>query len=245
MKNVTSAMLLMVAVAVPAAAGPIGPGGVPGEACVVIETGAEPATFCTPISAANGSFSFRLDGTLRVGGDDGFEVTALAFDGNADPFLSYAIGVVDIGAPGSFGFTFATPIVSDAYTHAAATFAAGLTGDGRSLSTLDPIAPATRIQAATAAPSFPAVTNLGVDIGAACAGVGVVICTPETADAFFAPTTFGVLQVASFFRTSGGGVVASITGSVELDKDIQAVPEPSVLLLLGSALAVGFSRRRT
>ncbi len=229
---------LFALVAVPATAGPVGSGE---TACVRVSWGtAEEFRGCAPIDD-KGAFSFRNDGPLTVAGE--FSVDSLYFDGNADPFISYGIGVVDFGAPTSFIFAFFTPVVPDAYTHATSSISVGLVGiDGTAVS-ISPLSPATTLQVAAAGTPFPG-TGLGVDVGSACSGSGVVVCPPENASAFFAATTFDGLSVTTSFGLSGGGDQALLTGGATLDKETPSVPEPGVLVLLGTGLAAVITRRR-
>jgi hypothetical protein len=55
--------------------------------------------------------TFDYNGYLEIGGSDGAALTAFNISADPDPFLGYAISVIDVGAPSVFGFVFATPIV--------------------------------------------------------------------------------------------------------------------------------------
>ena len=230
---------LFALVAVPAMAGPIPVGG---SACVNLTWGTADRfrVWCTSIND-EGAFSFRNEGPLTVQGE--FTLETLRFEGNADPFINYSVVVLDLGEPTNFSFAFSTPIVSDAYTHATSSLSVGLIGSDGSAVSITPLSPATKLQVAAAGTPFPG-TPLGVDVGSACSGSGIVLCPTENAAAFFGPTTYGAMSATTSFGLSGGGDRAQLTGSATLDKETPAVPEPTSMLLLGTGLAGVIARRR-
>jgi hypothetical protein len=234
---VAGALALMAA---PAVAGPIGTGG---QACAdVFAAGSSVFQACADVDG-KGDFRFALASPFRFGGDDGFVIDALSFSGNTDPFVDYSVSFTDAGAPTSLTVTFSTVIVPAAYTHATSSLAISLTGAQGSTVSLAPLAPATYIgSGAAAGTSFP-MTSLGVDVGSACSGTGAVTCTPDSAESFFAPLTANLLVASAAFQLSGGGDRAILDGNVTIDTKARPVPEPTLTVLLGTALAALAARR--
>lgn len=234
---VAGALALMAA---PAVAGPIGTGGQ--QACAdVLVSGSSVFQACADVDG-KGDFRFALDNPFRFGGDEGGVIDVLSFSGNTDPFIDYVISFTDNGAPTSLTVTFGSPIVMAAYTHATSSLAINLTGAQGSAVSITPISPATYIGSGEAGTSFPG-TDLGVDVGSACSGTGAVTCTPDSAESFFAPLTANQLIAKAAFQLPGGGDKAVVAGNVTIDTKTRPVPEPTVTVLLGTALAALAARR--
>jgi len=179
---------------------------------------------------------------LTIGGTDGALINYLTGAADPDPFLGYAIGVTDIGAPSLFGFVFGTPIVptSPPGTVTSA-FSASLT-DG-------PTAPGV-ISITPAAPGVPvdgdgipeihvvtdgflggALVNDGADLGPAGAyGAGASVHGPfNEVVAMPGPGPWTWLQINVTFTGSGGGDFYGLTGSAV---KAEGVPDTAGTLLL-------------
>jgi hypothetical protein len=87
-------------------------------------------------------------------------------------------------------------------------------------------------------------TNLGVDVGAACTGgpglpLLSYVCAPDSKSNSFAPTVFTSLSTTLSFTLSASDI-ATFNGAVLID-----VPEPSSLMVLAGATAcLAMIRRR-
>ena len=178
---------------------------------------------------------------------------------NPDPFIVYAVGLVDFGAPSTFTFFFSTPIVFPAAPSiVTGSIVGGLTdatGDGVSATPAllgDPDGDlVTEMQEAYVdVIAFPTV-NMGVDVGPAAAFPG-----PNAPGAFFPYGPFGAgpmpgpagpwsfLGVVLSVTLSGGSDAFGATGFAS----IVPVPEPSTMILccvglLGLGLATWRRRR--
>ena len=171
-----------------------------------------------------------------------------------DPFISYGISVIDIGAPSVFGFTFTTPIVpTGAPNTVTASLVGGMTdptGDGVSITPALPDADGdllAELQAARVGIATPT-TNMGVDVGLAFSGPagppGALHNYPATVagpQAGPGPGPWDVLQAELSFAGSGGSDIYAMTGFASID----FVPEPSSAALLLIAAAAALPRRRT
>jgi hypothetical protein len=169
----------------------------------------------------------------------------LNYNGDTDPFIAYGIAVVDLGAPSTFGFIFATPIVpTGPMTVVSGSLVGGLTdatGDGVS------ITPFGQPTVQESSVGFP-LTNMGVGVGGAFAsGPGapgaLYAYGPHASGTIAGPTgPWTFLQINTSFTLSGGGDAAALTGFASVET-APPVPEPASLSLLGMG-ALGLLRRR-
>jgi hypothetical protein len=155
---------------------------------------------------------------------------------NADPFITYAVAVIDSGAPSTFGFSFSIPnaLPASPATTVNSSLVGGLTdttGDGVSIT---PVGPATLLM-----------DNYLSDLNTFVWSVGSGVSHgPGAPGAFYAygpyafgpaagpanPPLTGLFITTLDFTLSGGGDAAALTGYCA----INPAPIPSTLLLLGS-----------
>jgi hypothetical protein len=162
-----------------------------------------------------------------------------------DPFLGYAIGITDLGAPSVFGFVFATPIVPTSPPGTVTTgFSASLTDGGDGAISITPGAPGVptdsdgidEIHVVT--DGFP-LTNDGRDLGPGAAfGGGASVHGPfNEVGPMPGPGPWTWMQINVTFAGSGGNDFYGLTGSA-LKVETPSVPEAgSTLMLLSAALA--------
>lgn len=184
-------------------------------------------------------YTWNLAGELTLGGDNGAILSALSMSADPDPFLGYAIGVTDIGAPSIFGFVFGTPIVptSPPGTVTSA-FSASLTDGGDGAISITPVAPGVPTDSDgipeihVASDGFP-LTNDGLDLGPGAAfGGGASVHGPfNEAGALSGPGPWTWMQLNITFSGSGGNDFYGLTGSL-LKVETPSVPEAGSTLLL-------------
>lgn len=146
---------------------------------------------------------------------------------NPDPSIAYGLAVVDFGAPSVFGFIFGTPIVpTGPGTTVAASISGALTdftGDGVALTPTG-----SYLQTSSVGLSS---TPMGVDVGpgfsAPASRPGSVYpYGPYTADPTAGPSgPWTFLTVSALFGLSGGGDIAALTGSAQIDTATSTVPD--------------------
>jgi hypothetical protein len=196
----------------------------------------------------DGESIFTLAGPTIVGGrEDGIQITSLSVVFNEDPFILYALGVVDFGAPSAFGFSFATPILATANPASVrSSYSASYTTPDGSF-TFTPPAADPDGDGIDEAQTFEVsddggvvFQNAGVDIAAAFASIiagGTSDTIPaEAAGPIPAPAggPFNALRLNLNFALNGGGDGFSANGFGEIVAS--AVPEAGATLsLLGIA----------
>jgi hypothetical protein len=186
--------------------------------------------------------TWSFSGEFAIGGDDGVILSGLSMFADPDPFLGYAIGITDIGAPSVFGFVFGTPIVPTSPPGTVTTaFSASLTDGGDGAISITPVAPGVptdsdgvpEIHVAT--DGFP-LTNDGHDLGPGESFVGA----PGSAFAHGPfneagsmpePGPWTWMQLNVTFQGSGGNDFYGLTGSL-LKVETPSVPEAGSTLLL-------------
>lgn len=210
------------------------------------------AFYAAPVQTADGKlFQIGDDAgawTVDVAGEFGFSVSAAM---NADPFIAYAVAVYDYGAPSSFAFGFADPLLPPVTgPNAVRANLAGslidLSGNGISL------APAVGgfVQLARVGGVVVAPVSLGIDVGPAFSSGAALpgsayIYSPYQAGypvALSGPVgPWDYFAVGVAFSLSGGGDIATLNGYAE----IIPVPEPSAWLTMTLGLGlVGLGARR-
>jgi hypothetical protein len=161
---------------------------------------------------------------------------------DADPAITYGLAVVDFGAPSTFAFSFAIPIVLPAQpTTVESSIVGGLTdftGDGVALTLTALFNPSGYVQ-----------DNFLTGVSGTWSVGNPVSFGPGPAGSLYAygPFAFGpaagpnlAVPFNNFFTTSvafglsGGGDVAALTGFCRIDPT--TVPVPPSLVLLGSGL---------
>lgn len=179
-------------------------------------------------------------GQLTVGGEDGAVLTGVQGLFDPDPFIGYAIGLIDIGAPSSFLFSFATPIVPTSPPGTvSSSFSAALTDAGDGAISITP-------PAVFGVPTdsdgideihvvndgFP-LTNDGLDLGpAGVFGGGASVHGPfNEVGPMPGPGAWTWMQIDVGFTGSGGGDLYGLTGSA-IKTESEDVPEAASTLFL-------------
>ncbi len=163
---------------------------------------------------------------------------------NTDPFVIFAISVIDFGGPTDFTVVIPIPIDPLVGPHSVSSslgisITDGITGDGASIA---PFAfPTIMVNDVGTCPAS------DVDIGTLVAvGSGATTTASFSAGPFAAPVGAGcdtTMTVTLSFSGSGFGDAYGITGRF----DLSPIPAPTSLALFGAALVglVGFTRRRS
>lgn len=194
---------------------------------------------------------FLPDGSIWFGSPDasaswliGDDVITVSGGGNPDPFVNFAVGVIDVGAPSTFHFVFSIPLSPLLVGLVAVDSSLGisLTPTRGTVATITPVVGDIMVNTIGAC-------NAGVDIGSAFTAPKPTGNSPvlSVTHSFSAATTFntspgcdGTLTVSIDFKGSGGSTAYGLTGSFE------AIPEPAAMAAFGTGLLglVGVSRRR-
>jgi len=184
--------------------------------------------------------NWQFIGQLEIGGPDGALLNGLNVTANPDPFLGYAIGITDIGAPSVFGFVFATPIVATSPPGTfSSSYSASLTDGGNGAISITPVAPGVPVdgdgipEVHVVNDGFP-LTNDGHDLGPAAAfGEGASTHGPfnELLFPMIGPGPWTWLQINVTFAGSGGNDFYGLTGRAE-KLETPSVPEAASTLLL-------------
>jgi hypothetical protein len=166
---------------------------------------------------------------------------------NPDPFITFGATTTNlIPGPVTYAFLFGTPIVPGFYSGASSSAGVTVTS-GAATATVDNsvIPPGTYVSGYGTVGAVP--SSLGVDLGTvACidpAGVGTTTCNQGVATSSFGPTFYDNLEALLSYTQDDVLSVASWSGEVRLDPSVRIAPEPTLLLLGGTALA-GFAVRR-
>jgi hypothetical protein len=169
---------------------------------------------------------------------------------NPDPFITFGATTLNfIPGPVTYAFLFGTPIVPGTFSGATSTGGVTVTNglSGTSSAASPGIYP-TYISGYGTVAIVP--TNLGVDLGTATCTAGpgapatmTTVCGQGTLASSFAPTFYDNLEALLTYTQSDIASVVSWSGAVTLDPTVTIAPEPTLLLLGGTALA-GFAARR-
>jgi PEP-CTERM motif-containing protein len=237
---------LVLGLSAPALAGPIAPDTVEPSAFVVVDGVTHVFELTGP---PGGPFVIGAETFTFPSGD-----IVQVFQGllNPDPSIAYAVGVTDVGAPSTFGFTFFTPITPTGAPNVVFASLVGgfidVTGDGYSFTpSPGPLAQVSEVG--------PPSTNMGVDVGPAFSVGAAVPGTPYTYGTFTdgpqpgpGPGPWTILSVELGFSLAGGGDTAALTGFARIDEDDRGpadVPEPSTVILgLGVLAGLLYRQRR-
>jgi hypothetical protein len=173
-------------------------------------------------------------------GDPSTGAVTISGIANADPFITYAIGVVDFGAPSTFGFAFSIPnaLPASPATTVSSSLVGGLTdttGNGVSIS---PVGSATFLMDNYLSDDLTNfVWSVGLKDAHGASGTpgafytyGAYTFGPAPGPAN--PPLTGNFITTLNFTFSGGGDAAALTGFCE----INPAPVPPTLLLLGGGL---------
>jgi hypothetical protein len=199
---------------------------------------------------------FDFQGQQSVGGEDGVIIQSVNASFDPDPFIGYALAVVDVGAPSTFGFVFATPIVPlVAPGTITSGYSGSLTDGGSDGVSITPVAPGVPTdgdgveEVHVVTDGFP-LTNDGVDLGPAATfpgGIANVHGPFNEATGFPGAGPWTWLQINVTFEGSGGGDFYALSGRAvkEAAPPGPGVPDPASTLVL-SLIGLGccaFSRR--
>jgi len=217
--------------------------------------GGDPVEVPLEVTQDGKVINWSFIGQLEIGGADGAILTGLNVTADPDPFLGYAIGVVDIGLPSVFGFSIATPIVpTGPPTDVSVGFSASLTDGGDGAISITPVAPGVpvdgdgvpEIHVANDANLPGGLINDGHDLGPGAAFAGA------PGDAFVhgpfnESSTIGGpwnwMQLNVTFAGSGGNDLYGLTGSVlKLQGQVPEAGSTLLLTMLGLA-GCAISRR--
>jgi hypothetical protein len=182
---------------------------------------------------------------MGSGGGDTVALTGTALLGGGDgPFLVWAVGIVDFGAPSLFQFSFSLPFIGQ-FTNLTTSLMGAFgdfDGNGAAVNQLELETSIDGSEVAGAAITGSCASGPGLVVVQSClAGLtfsGLV--TP------FAAPASGTFGIDILFTLSGGNDAAALTGMVELLNATFEVPGPATLFLLAvGAVAVGaLSARR-
>jgi hypothetical protein len=185
-----------------------------------------------------------VDWYIEGAGDDGY-TCQLYVSMNPDPEVTYAISVLDFGAPSVFSFSFGQTIVPIGNPNQVAASIGGTlsdgTGDGVQIVPTAVDIDGDLLPEVAVAYLGPPTTNMGVDVGL---GTPVLVGNPLGIDYTWGDYSdfnpLGVtaplggwttLDVDVGFSLLGGGDGAVLTGRASIEGTI--IPEPSSMLLAG------------
>jgi hypothetical protein len=194
--------------------------------------------------------TWDLQGPITIGGDNGVTISAISAAFSPNPFIGYAIAVIDVGAPSTFSFIFATPIIPQVAPGTITSgYSGSLTDGGQDGVSITPAAPGVPTDG-DGIPEVHVVTdgfdaagalvNDGVDLGPAASfpgGIANVHGPFNEVAAFPGPGPWTWLQINVSFEGSGGGDFYALSGRADKEATSISVPDSASTLMLS---LVGF-----
>jgi len=243
-----AAMAVVVLTETGGAHGAVVPGGASASATIDGISYAVPVTYdpaSSPLVAFGNASSTGQSVLGNIG--KGATISTLSAIGNVDPFIVFAVSVVDDLAPSTFAFAFSIPLAPDLLSFPAGTIFTVH-------STLGVTLTATPGHVNTITPNVDPISIMLNNVGSCAAGVdiGTTFSAPASTSvtqSFSATNSFtpipgcsGTLDTLISFIGSGNSAAYGLTGLFEI-----SVPEPASFAVLGAGVLAltGMRRRRS